>query len=574
MSFFSHPDPNSFAVLVGEEGAASPERIAALRHVLACPKCRRLLSDVLLLSEETEPDDLPYEDVLPTQDQAPIERFMFSLLERPAVSERAFAAEREAAAPLYDHLMELSPGARLAAVEVPDSPYATAALASLLLDASCESASTPPDRIHHLASLAAVILDHERLAGTSSSRINQLHARANVILADAHRRRGRPDTAEELLNTAALLLKDEPFEISVRAEFCRVRGLVSWDFEHIDDALGLLARGAEIAEAISDFHLLARLRCLQGSLLDDELEFEKAYSVFLEAYHLIDPEGFLASPPKDLDLALDVLDGLLRLAAEPDLNYPEPGLVSLLQILQAFSDTYHPDPLDIQWIRAQVDHRRGDTSRAIGRLLPVFRGRLEQFQGVEAAVTALQIARWSLERATEAPSPLDLTSISLLRKALDEAPAHSLPPALAPAVLFALDCPSLVELTGYYMEALSNAMSWLGRARFNFELPYTPTREPDLILPWNEYPLEVRRTIADRFRVSLTGDGLPETTEGASLLTWAHEVQTGNRIVFAAPFSAGADRLTIPLDPANDLDPFLDDDTWQDDLPNDPGSSE
>jgi hypothetical protein len=185
-----HLDAEAFAALC----AGQP--VETLQHLLTCGRCRRRLSDILFdldLSAE-EPQDLEPATVGSSK-AVTAQQILFIAIERLVAEDRHPKAISEASQ-LVDGLLRLPPETRLEAIEA-QARFRTAEMAEVLL-AEAKS-SVDPTMSRHLAQLAGAILGFQ----SSSARRQRVDALVSCLLADAERRLGRLEIAEDIFRSAA-----------------------------------------------------------------------------------------------------------------------------------------------------------------------------------------------------------------------------------------------------------------------------------------------------------------------------------------------------------------------------------
>ncbi|HEX9944275.1 MAG TPA: tetratricopeptide repeat protein [Thermoanaerobaculia bacterium] len=489
-----------------------------LAHLLACPRCRRRLASVLDEPVLEEAGGAAGELRPPApgdgRSTALVDRVLARALEIHHLEQRRSLADVHQTYGLYAELLNVPPQARREVLEA-DARFRSPDLAELLLAAADEAAADDPLRSHHLAGLAMAVL--ERVAATA--RLRRLQAVAYCALAEADRRRGRVDTAEDLLKAAMDELRNDPILTEARARLCRTLAAVRQDQGRLDEALGLFARARAMAEELAADDELAKAGLAEGWLLLAEDEPDAAVPRLREAFNLTAVE-------REPYQTLSALHGLA-------LAYAEQAREDVLPTLYAFLDAmgeYLVKPLDevrVRWVRSQVDWRLGERDRALAGLAEVFQRFVAAGLAVEAATAGLELARRRLESGVSpaAAEPLEEIARALAPLAPGKLPAH-----LAAVVEFALLFPRRGQ-SGYYMDVLSSATAYVERAQFNSRLPFFPLSDPDLVLAWTELAPAQRQKAAAAAGVALEEGGEPLKAGDLARIAWTHEALTGVRIL-------------------------------------------
>ena len=474
-----------------------------LLHLVACPRCRRRLSEVLLTP--ASPEEVFHSPAL-------LE--ITSALEAEVTRFRR--QEQNAALPLLEELLRIPAQDRLEALQEDQTAFRHAGIAELLVDRAQEAMPQDLADARHLAFLATAILE----ALPETPRHSRLLAMAYCTVADVERRRGVLDASDELLANAVRQLAGDELLHRSRARFCLILGYQRRDQGRIDEALALFERARRIAEELGADDEQAQASLALGWLLLDEFEGDGSLEPLWEAYNLLD-----ASRLEDV---LSAVHGLLiacHAAGDPD------AVPELLTVLEGLRDLLPPSLGEIRVLRvlAQLDAARGDHVRAEVGFGTVFRRLASGGYPLDAAAAALELARHVLERNYSS----NQESLSSLLSQLREV---ELPPHVEPVVHFAISFAQ--RLKGYYLEALASAEIWLQRARVNPSLPYLPLAEPLLLVSWNQMSAAKRLQAADAAGVELSSSHSrierpePLNLSGRRLLAWTHEALTGQRIVF------------------------------------------
>jgi len=516
----AHLDAEGFAALFEQR----PVPIETLRHLLTCARCRRRLSDVLFdlrLSEDVED---PEGSAPPTLAAGPhLETLLLQAIERLSSDERR-SQNLDQPKLLVQALLSLPYEVRIEAIEA-QSRFRVPEMAEILLS---EARNTQdPLTSKHLASLAGAILGFNY----KTARRQRVEALVSCLLADAERRTGKLELADDIFRDAANALRDQPLVLEERAFLCRTLAALRQEQGGIDEALGLLEHAAMVAEELGSFHELALARLAYGWLLLDEYDAERAILPLREALSLsgfdAQAEGSEAGEAEVMDTAL-VFSALHALA----LAFAELGDDEQLGETFAALEKLAPrlaDPLDrirIRWIHARAESRRNEQDLALKELEGVFESLLRLGPGHEAAVAALDLARLTAEHALDDPSlPERLDQISRELLAL---PAERLALHMRPVLRFALGFPT--RRAGAFLDVLLSASAYVERARYNLAYLFQPTPEPEPVMVWRDLSKLQRRKAAETAGVELDLDGYPRSVEDFLLISWTHEALTGARI--------------------------------------------
>lgn len=480
-------------------------RTEILRHLMACPRCRRRVVQVLEIP--AEPEEKPeHQSVLAIL-------FVESELEQRAAGLRRAARPEDET--LLAELLRIPPVERLAALEDSAGRFLSPGLAEILISgADREMSADRLSEARHLAFLASSIL--ENLPATTRHR--RLLSIAYCAVADIQRRCGVFDGAEDLLATAARHSADDYLLDRSRARLCRSLALLRQDQGRIDEALALLERSRWISNELGADEEQAQAALALGWLLLEQFEPQAALEPLWEAYNLLDE-----ARSRDL---LSALHALLLANAEGGNSEALPELLTVLRGASRFLPESEKD-VGIARIEAQIAAAQGDHLRALSGFVDVFRRLSEKRLPVDAAAAALVLVRHTLEK--DLPSNRE-TSREVLRQLND----LDLPPEVEEVVNFAIGF-ALKFPDGYFMEALVSAELWLQRARFNPQFPYFPLADPEALVAWNRTSNQERKTLADDAGVELLlrhGRHDLKSLRDRRLVAWTHEARTGKRIVF------------------------------------------
>jgi tetratricopeptide (TPR) repeat protein len=510
-----HLTAEGFAALLGVNSLAAStpdERIAFLGHLLACARCRRLLSATLF---ELQAPELPV-----GSDERPDGSISFSTVETVLLQAIDRLREEEQpprpeAAQLAAALFELPEHLRMDAIES-QRRFHDPELVPLLLQEARNSHD--PITSRHLARLAGAVLGFQ----SPTSKRERTEATIGCLLADAERRIGKIDLAEDIFRDAARALCDQPLVIEERVVLCRTWAALRQEQGHIDEALGLLEHGAAVAEELGGFQELALCRLAYGWLLLDEYDADRAIFPLKEAFAL-------TAQGEDLQTEFSALHALALAFAEVG---NDAALESTLSDLGRLA-VQLPDPLDavrVRWIRAKAEVRRNQVKVAIPEMEAVFASLLRLGPGFEAAQAGIELALMVCENLPKKDSSVPDTLERIKRGILD-LPEDRLAAHLRPPLRFAFEF--AIERIGGYLDALLSASQYLERARFNPDYPYHPSREADRILLWRELNRDQRHKAAQAAGVpsaALDADGYPKDPGDLLRISWTHEALTGARI--------------------------------------------
>ena len=478
------------------------------RHVLDCLHCSQLLRDLVSPGSWQAPLDItgpvPGEEGPPSTLE---EAVLLRALDMARRADVLAAAQKRQAQGAFEELLRHPPEARAEAVET-EPRFRSLALAELALEAAEEAAEEDPPQSRHFAGLAVAIL--ERLPETSRSR--GYHAAAYALLADAERRQGRREVAEDLLAAAVRLLRDDPLDSEPRARLCRALGELRREQGRVDEALALFTRARTLAQQTRATLELMRAGVAEGWLLLEEFEPEAALAPLRQAEELA----------ADQRLWLAAAHGLVLALAESGRHQELTKAVGQLAALRYVLASPR-DQLRVDWIQAQVERRLGEKETARQHLEEVFERFLQAGYGIEAAGVALELAHHELDR----PEETDAGRLQTLAGALAE--RGGLPSHLAAVMEFALLFP-LRSRTGFTHDVLRQASEYLLQARLNPALLFHPLPEPHLVFLWSHLTRPQRQQAAEAAGVTLDPLGEPRSRRDRWWITWTHEALTGVRI--------------------------------------------
>lgn len=513
----AHLDVDALATLFQHK----PVPVGTLQHLLTCARCRRRLSEILFdLQGSDDGEDLEGSGP-PSPVAAPhLEALLLAAIQRLSKPDRQ-SPNLDHANLMVQALLSLPAEMRLEAIEA-QSRFKDPEMAEILLS---EARATPdPLASKHLASLAGAILGFN----VKTSRWQRLEALISCLLADAERRAGRVDLAEDIFRDAAKALRDQSLVLEERAFLCRTLAALRQEQGGIDEALGLLEHAATVAEELGSFHELALARLAYGWLLLDEYDAERALLPLKEVLSL---SGFDAAPADqgmsevDTPLVFSSLHALALAFAElgEDEKLAE-TYAALDQLALRLSDPL--DPIRIRWIHARAESRRDAPDLALQELEGVFEALLHLGPGHEAALAALDLARLTAEFAFHDPAlPERLDQIA---RALFALPEERLAPHLRPALQFALAFPA--RRAGAFLDVLLSASAYVECARYNPLYPFHPTPDPEIVMVWRDLSRRQRRKAAETAGVEVDADDYPRTLEDFLRIAWTHEALTGARI--------------------------------------------
>jgi tetratricopeptide (TPR) repeat protein len=514
-----HLTVEAFSALLGVETrlglppSTPDERTAVIGHLLDCPRCRRLLSATLLDPQVPDTFEGPSERPDGSVSFSTVETVLLEAITRIRAEEQPPISPE--AARLAEALLELPEHLRIDAVES-QARFRNPDLVHVLLErARC---SEDPLESRHLARLAGAALGFQ----TATSRRQRTEAAISCMLADAERRFGKVDLAEDIFRDAAQALRDQPLVIEERVLLCRTWAALRQEQARIDEALGLLEHAAAVAEELGSFQELALAKLAYGWLLLDEYDAERALLPLREAFSL-------TAQGEDLRAAFSALHGLAL--AYGDLG-DDQALDSTFDELSRLVVRL-PDPLDAvraRWIRAKAEVRRNHVSVAISEMEAVFASLLSLGPGFEAAQAGVELAFMMCDNLPKKDESVP-ERLDRIRRDILDLPEDRLAPHLRPPLQFALEFS--IRRVGGYLDALLSAEHFLERARFNPEYPYHPTPEADRILLWRDLNRTQRLKTAQAAGVSaaaLDAYGYPKDPADLRRISWTHEALTGARI--------------------------------------------
>lgn len=503
-----HPAVETLAAMARNHGQD-------LRHVLTCPRCRDLLTQ--LLDPETEAgSDSPNSADVPEallSAQVLAQRLLDRSFDILRESDQQRAAARAKARFLYQELLNFPPDVRLDVVDS-QSRFLTVEIGELLLSDAQEAFEADPLQANHLAALAVAIL--ERIS-PDSARVRAGLASAYCLLADTERLRGRHGLAGDLLETAVRQLRDELLEGEPRARLCRALGDMRKEQECVDEAVALLERARALAAKAGCRDELAAATLSLGWLLLEEMETPAALEHLREAERLARSAGL--HPHRQLSALHGLALGYAELVDVQNTAETRQSLEALKPRLNS-----PRDHILIDWIGAQIDFRLGERVKARKALEAIFHRFKDASAPFDAAAVVLELAYHSLQ---------DETRTALTEKLARElAESGLLAPYPAAVVGFALDFATRTHRRGCYLDVLHNAVTYLDKVRFNPALPFHPLAEPDAFLLWSELSAPQRRELARTSRTELDDADEPKTRRDRCSIGWTHEALTGVRIEF------------------------------------------
>jgi tetratricopeptide (TPR) repeat protein len=543
----AHLDAEALAALL--EG----QSFQILQHFLTCARCRHRLSSVLFdIGMPADEGSEAWQLTAPSlgahrgpiggiRDElaAPLasrfasakagksttlETILDNAFERLA-AEQHHSGDSPEAKLLVEALLKLPPEVRIEAVEA-QNRYRTPEMVDILL-AEARNSSLDPPAARHLAGLAGAILGHNN----GTARRQRVESLISCILADAERRMGRLDLSEDILVDAADSLRDQPLILEERVVLCRSLSALRQEQGRVDEALGLLDHATTLAEELGNFHELGLVRLAYGWLLLEEYEPERAILPLREALALLDPVP-TGNFPEETDQTSDDPYPAFSALHALTLAYADLGddefLQGTLTALEQLAPQL-PDPLDrvrIRWIRARAEARRDQFEVAFSVLGEVFDSLLTLGPGEEAALAALDLARWTAEQSIR-DSAFQARFDEIAQK-LFALPSSRLAPHLRIVLRFALDFPK--RGAGAFLDVLIGAASYIERARFNSDYPFHPTPEPERVILWSDLNRHHRRQAAASAGVDLDRNGYPRNSDDHLLIAWTHEALTGQRI--------------------------------------------
>lgn len=498
-----HLDAEAMAALL------SSAPLPSLEHLVGCARCRRRISEVVGSREELETGQR-----LASSRAAETSRaILLRAVELARESEAGSLAAASEDGVLYDQLFDIAPEGRAEAIR--RGRFRSLGLAEILISAAAEAAADDPPRSGDLAGLAAAVL--ERLEEQPGK--NRLEALASCHLGEAERRRARPDIADDFFRQSADGLREEPLTVAERVPLCRFWAALRREQGRLDEALGLLNRGAALAEELGAFEDWAWIRLAVGWIFLEELEPERARLPLIEAR---------------AEFESGDIGGLLSALQALALVYAELGEEELREEVEVALEKLRTagllDEVRFLWIRAQILARLGRRVSAISTLEEVLNRRVKEGPGHEAALAGLEIADLLVEDGDDPVVPGALEEIAGRLEAMtpDQLPSH-----LRAALLFALRFAK--GKRGAFREVLLSAAAYVERGRFNPAVAFHPLAEPDLLLGWRELTSQQRRQAASAAGVEVDRLGEPRNREDLRLISWTHEALTGARIELPDP---------------------------------------
>jgi tetratricopeptide (TPR) repeat protein len=499
---------------MGLPSSTPDERIAVIGHLLACARCRRLLSvslfDLQAPESPVDAENRPDEGI----SISTVETVLLRAIDRLREDENP--PVRPEATQLAEALLELPDHLRLDAIES-QRRFHNPELVPILLKAA--RSSHDPISSRHLARLAAAVLGFQN----ATSRRQRTEAAIGCLLADAERRFGKLDLAEDIFRDAAQALCDQPLIIEERVVLCRTWAALRHEQRRIDEALGLLEHGAAVAEDLASYQELALTRLAYGWLLLDEFDPERSILPLKEAIALTE-QG------EDLQTAFSALHALALAFAELG---DEAALESTLNDLGHLVASF-PDPMDavrVRWIRAKAEIRRNVVSAALSEMEAVFASMIRLGPGFEAAQAGIELALMACEYRTKEEDSSVRQTLERIKRDILDLPEDRLAAHLRPPLQFALDF--AIKRIGGYIDCLLGASQYLERARFNPDYPYHPSPVADRILLWRELNRDQRHKAAQAAGVpstALDAFGYPKDPQDFLRISWTHEALTGARI--------------------------------------------
>lgn len=302
------------------------------------------------------------------------------------LAERAAAAiaEREEAAVLLPGLLEL-PWERQASLVAVDTRYRTWALCERLLDVARENGFQDPGRALELARLGVDLADRLDRAVYGEERVNDLAARAWVVLANAERIRSDFRAAEKSFARAERLLRAGTGDPVEMANFLLLKASLRGNQQRFREAFRLLDRTVAIARRSDDRELWGKALITRGFLLGLANDLEAAIRLLSEGIGLVDGDT-------DPRLLVAAHHNLTLYLAESG-RYEE-----AMRLLERTRPLYQElgdrmNLLRLQWLEGKIATSLGHLDEAEALLQEVRRELIEREIGLDSALLSLDLAR-------------------------------------------------------------------------------------------------------------------------------------------------------------------------------------
>jgi hypothetical protein len=460
--------------------AQLPTRAARIvYHLLSCPAC---LERGLALSIEEAGDtgedltgDWVTEAMTPASVADRLEKQGSDLAGR-------FEHDRKAAPALFAELMATPAPERGGRLEA-DRRLASPGLAERLLAAAAESAADEPSAAEERSRLALAIADRIPVERFGAATIARLRVAGWARLGEALRLQDDTKGAEAAFGAALAATEEVHVGTSERALYCHQLALLRRDQGRADEALGLLARAAEIHRGLGELPELGEVLAEKGRTLIDE-----------------DPRAAL---------------GPLRLAGEliPAATRPWPAARLWQALALAYADMGEPEAAErmldtsralaaqvrgrrarllLAWADGEIAGQLGRTEEAAERLGGAWRGLVEAGRWIDAALAALDLAEVHAESGSRA-------ALGELAREVEALLAPRLPAPAALASRVALRVAGRQEVATAYV--LAHARQFLRRARGDAAIVFAPSREPLVTVAWDRLTASERREVCARVGV-------------------------------------------------------------------------
>jgi hypothetical protein len=301
-------------------------------------------------------------------------------------------------------------------------------------------------------------------------------------LGEALRLQDDVQEAEAAVGAALAATEEVHVGAPERALYCHQLALMRRDQGRVDEALGLLARAAEIHRGLGELPELGEVLAEKGRILVDE-----------DARAALSP----------LQLAGELIPGVTRpwpaarACQALALGYAEIGepeaAARMLEASRALGAHVHGKRarLLLAWADGEIAGQLGRSEEAAEGLGGAVRGLVESGRLFDAALAALDLAEVHAESGRRA-------ALEELAREVEVLLAPRLPAAAALALRVALRVAGRQEVATAYV--LAHTRQLIRRARGDGAAVFAPSREPLVTVAWDQLATSVRREICERVR--------------------------------------------------------------------------
>ncbi len=307
------------------------------------------------------------------------------LLANLTVKQRELDQSRQAAERDFEHLLTLTPEARLRRIQRAHSRFRHPILADLLIEESRQQLTAVPAAALSLAECGCAValrVEHNTVGAAWAS---TTLARAHGYRGNALRATGNLNAAERPLNLALQLFETEGNgDPLIAAELASLKASLRFDQRRLDEAEELLDGALTIYNYLGEQTYAARILIKQGRLFAERSEPEAATLVTMEAARRLDEE-------KDTKLYLATQHNLSVYLS--DLGEHEKALSLLEQQRPLFEQFQDPwTLLRHRWHLAVLNREMGQGDQAIRQLSGVRNAFVDLGHAYDAALVGLDLA--------------------------------------------------------------------------------------------------------------------------------------------------------------------------------------